>query len=68
VLFLCLEFNLENTIDPCGSGLARDSGGSVAAYGASDTVIAGKPAPTGFSGAYKSPFQAQKSTPKGASF
>ena len=31
---------------PCGSGLARDSGVSGAAYVGCDALIAGKPAPT----------------------
>ncbi|MNV71876.1 hypothetical protein D3C71_1649190 [compost metagenome] len=38
---------------PCGSGLARDSAGSDTLDVECDGLIAGKPAPTGFSEAFK---------------
>ncbi|MNL61511.1 hypothetical protein D3C87_1854440 [compost metagenome] len=37
-----------NTLKPCGSWLASDSGGSVTIIVGGADVIAGKPAPTGF--------------------
>jgi hypothetical protein len=40
--------NSPNNTNSCGSGLARDSGGSVNINGGCADVIAGKPAPTGY--------------------
>jgi hypothetical protein len=47
-LTLCVKTDRRPFVETCGSGLARDSGGSANINFDCAAVIAGKPAPTGF--------------------